>query len=58
MVKIGRKMANGRLLFQALDTVVMYRLLADSHITIIIYQVARYNMIPLVILVFNTNEAS
>ena len=39
----------------------MYGLLADSHITVRTYQVARegsYNTIPPVTLVFNTNEES
>ena len=40
------------------DTVAMYELLADSHITTIIYQVATYNMITPAISVFNTNEVS
>ena len=40
------------------DTVAMYELLADSHITTIIYHVATYNMITPAISVFNTNEVS
>ena len=40
------------------DTVAMYELLADSHMTTIIYQIATYNMIPPATSVFSTNEVS